>query len=49
MTLNDVGIANDKGTLRLEAVAKTFRYLDDDEIARQRALAKQARDKAMKK
>ena len=33
----------------MEAVAKTFRYLDDDEIARQRALAKQARDKAKKK
>jgi len=49
VTLNDVGIVNDKGTLRMEAVAKTFRYLDDDEIARQRALAKQARDKAKKK
>ena len=49
VTLNDVGIVNDKGTLRMVAVAKTFRYLDDEEIARQRALAKQARDKAKKK
>jgi type IV pilus assembly protein PilO len=49
VTLNDVAIANDKGTLRMEAVAKTFRYLDDEEIARQRALAKQAKDKARKK
>ncbi len=48
VTLNDVSIANDKGTLRMEAVAKTFRYLDDDEIARQRALAK-SKDKAKKK
>ena len=49
VTLNDVAIANDKGTLKLDAVAKTFRYLDEDEIARQRALAKQAKDKARKK
>lgn len=49
VTLNDVSIANDKGTLKMDAVAKTFRYLDEDEIARQRALAKQAKDKARKK
>ncbi len=49
VTLNDVTIANDKGTLKMDAVAKTFRYLDEDEIARQRALAKQAKDKAKKK
>jgi len=49
VTLNDVSIANDKGTLRMEAVAKTFRYLDDEEIQRQRILAKQAKDKARKK
>jgi len=49
VTLNDVAIANDKGTLKMDAVAKTFRYLDEDEIARQRALAKQAKDKAKKK
>jgi type IV pilus assembly protein PilO len=49
VTLNDVVIANDKGTLKMDAVAKTFRYLDEDEIQRQRILAKQARDKARKK
>ncbi|GMU72644.1 MAG: type 4a pilus biogenesis protein PilO [Burkholderiales bacterium] len=49
VTLNDVTIANDKGTLRMDAVAKTFRYLDDEEVQRQRALAKQAKDKARKK
>jgi type IV pilus assembly protein PilO len=48
VTLNDVSIANDKGTLRMEAVAKTFRYLDDDEIAKQRALAK-SKEKAKRK
>jgi type IV pilus assembly protein PilO len=37
VTLNDVAINNDRGTLTLEAVAKTFRYLDEEEMARQRA------------
>ncbi|MEO8975894.1 MAG: type 4a pilus biogenesis protein PilO [Casimicrobiaceae bacterium] len=41
VTLNDVSIQNDKGQLQMDATAKTFRYLDDDEIARQRALAKE--------
>ena len=40
VTLNDVAISTDKGTLALEAVAKTFRYLDEEEIAKQRALVK---------
>jgi type IV pilus assembly protein PilO len=40
VTLNDVAISSDKGSLSMEAVAKTFRYLDDEEIARQRAAAK---------
>ena len=40
VTLNDLVISADKGTLALEAVAKTFRYLDEDEIAKQRAAAK---------
>ena len=40
VTLNDLVISADKGTLALEAVAKTFRYRDEDEIARQRAAAK---------
>jgi len=49
VTLNDVSIANDKGTLRLEAQARTFRYLDDEEIAKQRAIQKAAKDKAKAK
>ena len=48
VTLNDVAISNDKGTLSMDAVAKTFRYLDEEEIAKQRALAKAAKDKAKK-
>jgi type IV pilus assembly protein PilO len=51
VTLNDVAISNDKGQLTMEAVAKTFRYLDEEEIAKQRALAKakeQGKDKGKK-
>lgn len=40
VTLNDITINNDKGTLVMESDAKTFRYLDEEEIAKQRALAK---------
>jgi type IV pilus assembly protein PilO len=45
VTLNDVAINNDKGTLTLEAIAKTFRYLDEDEIARQRAAKSKDKNK----
>ena len=48
VTLNDLAIVNDKGTLTMDAVAKTFRYLDEEEIAKQRALQKAAKDKAKK-
>ncbi|MEP6943515.1 MAG: type 4a pilus biogenesis protein PilO [Betaproteobacteria bacterium] len=48
VTLNDIGIANDRGTLTMEATAKTFRYLDEDEIAKQRKAAKDAKDKGKK-
>ena len=48
VTLNDVGIVNDKGTLTMEATAKTFRYLDEDEVAKQRKAAKDAKDKGKK-
>ena len=44
VTLNDVAITNDKGTLVMDAVAKTFRYLDEEEVAKQRAAAKAAKD-----
>lgn len=45
VTLNDISIVNDKGTLIMDAVAKTFRYLDEDEIARQKRSAKDAKGK----
>ena len=48
VTLNDVVISNEKGQLSMEAVAKTFRYLDEDELAKQRALAKQQKEKGKK-
>jgi type IV pilus assembly protein PilO len=46
VTLNDIAIANDKGVLSMEAIAKTFRYLDEEEIAKQRRAQKEAADKA---
>jgi len=48
VTLNDLGIVNEKGTLTMEATAKTFRYLDEDEVAKQRKAAKDAKDKGKK-
>ena len=48
VTLNDLTITNDKGTLVLDADAKTFRYLDEEEIAKQRAAAK-SKEKAQPK
>jgi len=48
VTLNDIGIINDKGTLTMEATAKTFRYLDEEEVAKQRKAAKDAKEKGKK-
>src|SRR5215471_12588906 len=49
VTLNDLSITNDKGTLIMDAVAKTFRYLDEDEIAKQkRAASDKAKGKGKK-
>ena len=48
VTLNDLAINNDKGTLVMDAVAKTFRYLDEDEIAKQKRAAKDVKGKAKK-
>ena len=48
VTLNDISITNDKGVLTLDAVAKTFRYLDEEELAKQRKAARDAKDKAKK-
>ena len=45
VTLNDVAVNNDKGVLTMDAVAKTFRYLDEEELAKQRKAAKDAKDK----
>jgi len=42
VTLNDLSIVNDKGVLTMDAVAKTFRYLDEEEVAKQRQKAKEA-------
>jgi type IV pilus assembly protein PilO len=44
VTLNDLSITNNQGTLTMDAVAKTFRYLDEDEIAKQKRAAA-AKDK----
>lgn len=46
VTLNDVTIINEgKGTLAMDATARTFRYLDDEEVAAQRKGAKGAAKK----
>jgi type IV pilus assembly protein PilO len=45
VTLNDLAISNDKGVLTFDGVAKTFRYLDEDELAKQRKAVKDAKDK----
>ena len=49
VTLNDLSISNDRGMLTMETVAKTFRYLDEDEIAKQRRTAKDAKGAKGKK
>ena len=33
VTLNDISISPGKGSLSMSAIAKTFRYLDEDEVA----------------
>jgi type IV pilus assembly protein PilO len=43
VTLNDLSIVSDKGALTMDAVAKTFRYLDEEEIAKQRKAAAEAK------
>ncbi len=47
VTLNDISVTGAKeGGLTMEAVAKTFRYLDEEEVAKQRKAAKEKADKA---
>jgi type IV pilus assembly protein PilO len=50
VTLNDIGLTPAKGgVLVLDATAKTFRYLDDTEVAAQRKAAATAKAGAKKK
>jgi type IV pilus assembly protein PilO len=42
VTLNDIGLTTSKSGLVLDATAKTFRYLDDSEVAAQRKAARDA-------
>lgn len=47
VTLNNIAIAPQKdGSLSMEAVAKTFRYLDEEEVAKQKKAAQEAAKKA---
>jgi type IV pilus assembly protein PilO len=46
VTLNDIAVAAGKdGMLTMDAVAKTFRYLDEEELAKQRKAAQAATKK----
>ena len=42
ITLNDIAVGASKSGLTLDATAKTFRYLDDSEVAAQRKAARDA-------
>jgi type IV pilus assembly protein PilO len=46
VTLNDIAVSTGRdGMLTMDAVAKTFRYLDEDELAKQRKAAQSATKK----
>jgi type IV pilus assembly protein PilO len=51
VTLNDISILADSksGLLTMDAVARTYRYLDEDELAAQKKAAKENEKKAAKK
>ena len=50
VTLNDIALSGAKaGPLTMDATAKTFRYLDEDEVASQRRATAQKSAKAAKK
>ncbi|MEH6436444.1 type 4a pilus biogenesis protein PilO [Massilia sp. DD77] len=51
VTLNNMSVTTDKdgSTLRLDAVAKTFRYLDQDELSAQRKAREDKKAKGKKK
>jgi type IV pilus assembly protein PilO len=48
VTLNDIGLSASKEGLVMDATAKTFRYLDEEEIATQRKAAAAAKAKGGK-
>lgn len=48
VTLNDISLATAKDGLALDAVAKTFRYLDEEELAQQRKAVAVAKKGAKK-
>ena len=48
VTLNDISLGGAKDAITMDATAKTFRYLDDEEVASQRKAASKA-GKAAKK
>lgn len=48
VTLNDISLATAKDGLVLDAVAKTFRYLDEEELAQQRKAVAAAKKGAKK-
>jgi type IV pilus assembly protein PilO len=48
VTLNDISINNERGILSMEAIAKTYRYLDEDEVAKQRRSTKDGKEGAKK-
>jgi len=43
VTLNDISLTAAKDTITMEATAKTFRYLDDEEVSTQRRAAQAAK------
>jgi type IV pilus assembly protein PilO len=51
VTLNDISITPDSksGVLSMDAIARTFRYLDEEELAAQKKAAKANEKKAAKK
>jgi type IV pilus assembly protein PilO len=50
VTLNNISLAQDKdGKLVMEATARTFRYLDDEEVAAQKKAAREKAEKAKAK
>ena len=47
VTLNNLGLSADKdGNLMMDATARTFRYLDEEEVASQRKAAREKAEKA---